>query len=124
MNEIVQHIPAFVDYREAPPRAEFSTLAELLAIPWVKRYADTAEDFHQFSLSGTHLIVESRGGHHWWVVGYLRHPVDGLPEWNKGIHEVWDNGEVQDISGTEVSSVCGDEVTLKGGRVLKQRKHP
>lgn len=121
MNEIVQHIPAFVDTGDEPrPCGEFDTLTGLIAIPFVNRWA-LETDFHQFSLSGQHLIAEQRGGRSWWVVGTLRAPVSWLPQWDKGIYEVWDDGKPIDMPGRMVSFSCGDDVGLVDGRVLKRR---
>jgi hypothetical protein len=121
MNEIVQHVPTFVDGVERK-RATFTTLEELLAVPWVKNYADSAEEFHQFSVSGQFLLVESRGGKHWWVVGVLKEPVAGLPAWGQGIYEVWDeNGKELDVSGRDVEYSQGDVVALHDGRKLRRR---
>lgn len=122
MNEIVQHIPDFVETVEPRIRSDFDSLAQLLEVPFVKGWADKS-DFHRFSVEGVCLIAELRGGRSWWVVGYLREPVSGLPEWDKGIYEVIDmNGDPLDISGRLVSYSCGDVVGLGDGHVLKRRR--
>jgi hypothetical protein len=43
--KITQHIPGFVTGRE-PERAEVSSLAELLELPWVAHWK-THENFHR-----------------------------------------------------------------------------
>lgn len=79
MNEIKQHRPAFFDGFENET-VPFDTLEELMAIPWVVSFALAAE-FHGFSVYDNHaLIAEYRGGERWWVVGFLKNPVDGLPK--------------------------------------------
>lgn len=121
MNEIRQHIPAFVETEKGPEVMPFETLDELLVIPWVKRWREFPR-FHQFSQSDRHLMAEFRGGREWWVVGLLSNPVEGLPVWDHGIYEVWENGIAKDIPGTEVSSSGGNVVTLRDGRQLKRRE--
>jgi hypothetical protein len=83
VNEIIQHIPGFVDIGDGPvPRADFSTLEELLAVPFVARWKD--EGFIKWSKSDDLLMVEfwDKGEDKQWVVGRLKDPtaVD-LPEW-------------------------------------------
>lgn len=85
MNQIRQHIPGFVDGIE-PAEATFSTLDELLSVPFVARFreiVDPGKPFHRFSYSedGNLLMAEYDEGRSWWVVGYLREAVDGLPNW-------------------------------------------
>lgn len=81
---IIQHIPAFVDDRVVPEYAEFSTLPELLKIPWVANFMKDPA-FFRFSMD-TYLvkpllIAEYEGGANWWVVGALSEPIAGLPKW-------------------------------------------
>jgi hypothetical protein len=82
-NRIVQHVPAFVDAE--PQRAEFDTLDELLAVPWVAQWQDpktTGHQFCRFCISEELLIVEADEGRWWWVVGRLSHPERvQLPPW-------------------------------------------
>lgn len=122
MNEIVQHIPAFVETGDEPrKRANFESLAQLLEIPFVKSWTDE-RDFHKLSVSDHLLIAEQRGGRSWWVVGSLRESVPELPEWDKGIYEVFDpSGKPLDVPGRDVSYSCGNYVGLRDGRVLKRR---
>jgi hypothetical protein len=124
VNQIRQHIPAFVDTDQAPAGGAFDSLDELRAVPFVARAA-TLPGFHKFSI-GAHgdgwvLMAEYRGGRQWWVVGYLDAPVAGLTEWDKGIYEVVDdNGARVDIAGTDVAWSCGDDVGLRDGRKMKR----
>jgi hypothetical protein len=84
-NEIKQHIPTFVDTdRDPPDRAEFSTLAELEAIPFVARWKMNADGdtFHRFSKSENCLMAELNGGRDFWVVGFIADPdAVNLPIW-------------------------------------------
>lgn len=87
MHEITEHVPAFVETRGAlAPRAQFATIAELEAIPFVARWKSSPA-FTRFSKSRHWLMAEfgatekaPAGSFH--VVGYLHDPgaVD-LPEW-------------------------------------------
>lgn len=121
MNEIVQHIPAFLETDEPRQRSSFDSLAQLLEIPFVKIWTDD-RDFHKLSVSDDNLIAEQRGGRSWWVVGFLRESVPWLPEWDKGIYEVFDpSGKPLDVQGRDVSYSCGNDVGLRDGRVLKLR---
>jgi hypothetical protein len=75
MSKVVQHVPGCVDIDpEDIERAEFNTQEELLAIPWIARWAEK-KNFHRFSISKSkidnHLMAELDEGRVWWVVGYL-----------------------------------------------------
>lgn len=83
MNRLTQHIPSSVDYREAPPSATFTTYEELLAIPFVKQWADD-KSYGSFAQSDEHLMAVSPSGDKWFVVGYLLSAVDWLPIWQPG----------------------------------------
>ena len=88
MNHIIQHIPPFVDGVE-PEHASFDGLEELLVIDWVKRWKSkphrNSGEFHQFSLSGSHLMVELEDGAVWYVIGHVRRPdLLDLPKWDSG----------------------------------------
>lgn len=122
-NAIQQYIPAYVDTGgERHPIVEFASLDKMLEIPFVAHWA-ARDGFHQFSISGLHLMAELKGGRDWRVVGALRHPIDGLPEWDGGIYEVWNEaGEAVEIPGSEVESSCGVDVFLRDGRRLLQRR--
>jgi hypothetical protein len=77
--KITQHIPGFVDTRKPPQEGEFTTLAELEAIPFVARWKD--EDLQRFSVSdGRYLMAEMNDGN-FWVVGYLSGGTPDLPVW-------------------------------------------
>jgi hypothetical protein len=110
---------------EGYPKAlvEFNTLEELLAIPWVKSFS-VHKTFYRYSVSDYHLMAEYRGGREWWVIGQLKNNDIGLPKWDKGFYEVWIDGKPELIPGKDVSSSCGDEVTLRDGRIVSRRREP
>lgn len=120
MNEIRQHRPAFFEGWENET-IQFDTLEELLAIPWVKNFSAHG-NFHQYSVSGNHLMAEYRGGREWWVVGTLKHDVEGLPKWYHGIYEVEIDGKPEEIAGSDVRWSCGDEICLRDNRIVKRRR--
>lgn len=81
MNSILQYRPAFFEGFKNE-RADFDTVEELMKVPFVKGFSED-ENFFRFSVSGDHLLAEFRNGDEWWVVGTLKEPVDGLPEWRE-----------------------------------------
>lgn len=101
MNEIVQHIPPYVDAGdESRPRAYFSTIAELLSVPFVARWA-AMSDFVRFSRDGDFLMAELSTppiGKSW-VVGRVRDMASvDLPQWVESDaqrlrREAWNRGE-------------------------------
>lgn len=101
MNEIVEHVPNFVDTGDEPRRrAEFSTLEELERVPFVERWK-TGKDFVRFSKSDNCLMAELSTPPigEFWVVGFLSDPtaVD-LPQWvesdaHRLRREAWNRGE-------------------------------
>lgn len=121
-NEIRQHIPDFCEGFEKAV-VEFNTLEELLAIPFVKNFS-AHDSFHRYSVNDNHLIAEYRGGREWWVVGILKSSVEGLPEWDHGIYEVWIDDKPVDMPGKDVSWSCGDDIGLCDGRKVKRRREP
>lgn len=103
MNQITQHIPTFVDYREAHPQAEFITLAELEAVPFVAKWKDRPH-FLRFSKSRNALMAEfspsdEKPSGSYWVVGFLGDPTSvDIPEWieteaQRLDREAWNRGE-------------------------------
>lgn len=84
-NEIRPHRPNFYEgCNDTDGIVAFDTLEQLLAIPWVKKFT-TSADFYQFSLSEKILLAEYHAGREWWVCGYVKNPVAGLPQWNHGV---------------------------------------
>jgi hypothetical protein len=85
---IRQHVPAFCDGFEKKT-AQFDTLEELLAVPWIHSWTEDAP-VERFSWSKPWdtpvpvLMAELANGEHW-VVGFFRDCPDpgvlGLPKW-------------------------------------------
>lgn len=77
MNEIRRSIPDYFVGEEADrdraTTAEFETLAELLAIPWVAKFAESGR-FRRFVLSPPCLMAEYGDGREGWVIGFIRDP--------------------------------------------------
>ncbi len=85
MIKVVQHVPGWAwDPGRSERAAEVATLAELLAIPWIRSWS-TDHKFHRYSLSdGCLLMAELDAGFVWWVLAHLHGPgIDelGLPVW-------------------------------------------
>ena len=79
-NEIRRYFPNFFDVDESDRIVvPFETLEELLKIPFVKNWT-TIPEFYQFASLSSRLIGQLRGGYEWWVIGTLKHPVEGLVE--------------------------------------------
>ena len=80
--KFVQHVPNFVD--SDAKRAEVSTAADVLALPWVTGWSEGLTDA-QYCLSGRSLMVDGfrDGEPWWWVIGTFAEPVDWFPTWEK-----------------------------------------
>ena len=78
-NEIQRYFPNFFDVDESDRIiVQFETLEELLEIPFIKNWT-TIPEFYQFASSPSgRLIGQFKGGYEWWVIGTLKHPVEGL----------------------------------------------
>lgn len=86
MNEIRQHVPNFIQIEAEPHRAAFETLDELLLIPFVMRWSEDPSHYRfvqDRGIGNWYLIAEQDNGTRWWVVGYLKEQVPGLPEWRE-----------------------------------------
>jgi hypothetical protein len=78
MATIIQHRPGFFSGFQNETK-QFSTLEELLAIPFVANFKEDDMQFHQFSASKYSdkegyeysLIAEYKKGYVWYVVGYM-----------------------------------------------------
>ena len=81
MTMIWRYRPNFVEAMDdTQESAEFATVEDLMAIPWVVQFAQM-KDFSRFSLeTGNILMAECEGGRVWLVVGFLDGPFD-LPKW-------------------------------------------
>lgn len=79
-NSITQHIPSWAEGFD-PKCSDFNSASELLALDWVKVYAQEP-NFHRFSLNGDTLMIERNEGKDWWVVGRISKPSEvDLPVW-------------------------------------------
>lgn len=82
MNSFRQHIPNYAyDPRDGkPPEYEFETIEELLALNVIQPYKKD-KNFHRFVM-GDFLMIVSKDGYHWWVVGYIKYPdLVNLEKW-------------------------------------------
>ena len=117
MNKFTQHIPNFVD-GATPEIFEFETTEQLLNSEVVKRYK--GDDFSNFAMSDSHLMVISDNGFNWWVVGRIQDPsrVD-LPLWDGGKYRAKLESGEEVVLSNEVVSSCGDVLTLRDGTKAK-----
>lgn len=76
-----QHIPGFVTGSD-PEDIPFSTLEELLDVPFIARWK--TDRFSRYSLSDKHLMAEMKDGG-FWVLATLDWPIDGLPMWDNSM---------------------------------------
>ncbi len=118
MNKFKQHIPNFVDTRGTViPDYEFETTDELLDLVVVKQYI--GEKFNHFALSDNWLMIIEDDGFKWWVIGSVKDTKDlDIPQW-KGtkFRARMSDGTEKVLGYEEVSSSCGDILTLKDGTV-------
>jgi len=86
MAKIRRHVPSFVDMDEEPETVEFTTVEELLEIPFVNDW-NRDEDFFRFSIGSRKnrislLMAEFDKGKAWYVVGHMENVNDiELPDW-------------------------------------------
>lgn len=80
LNGITRHYPPYMSIEDDPLCVPFATLEDLFAIPFVHHWTKKM-GFHQFSMSGNHLLAELKNGSEWWVVGTLQEPVPEIPVW-------------------------------------------
>ena len=118
MAQFRQHIPTYVDH-DPTPTFEFANTKELLALEVVQRYGREPA-FSHFAMSGNNLMEISHDGFKWWVVGSVSDPsIVDLPKW-----EGWKfrarlaDGSIA-LVGPEVTSSCGDVLTLRNGTKAK-----
>ena len=86
-NEITRYFPGFFDVgKNDRITIPFNTMEELIELPFVKDWKE-CEGFHQYAISSgngpkgqNYLMGQLDEGYEWWVIGVLKHPVDGLPE--------------------------------------------
>lgn len=105
------------------PVIEFNTTEELLDHSLINSYSEK-ENFSHFAMSGNHLMEISDNGFRWWVIGVIENPsIIELPEWDGGKHLAEDENGKEIVLTKEVVSSCGDILTLRDGRKLKNLKY-
>ena len=92
----------------------FETTADLLALDSVQKAASPGAEF---VMSDGYLMVLTKEGFEWWVVGRIGKPEEiDLPKWSgpkvyvrleDGTHKI----------ATDISSICGDRIVLKDGTI-------
>lgn len=118
LNRFKQHIPNFVDVDNPPEWIEFKTTEDLLSIATVTQWAKpmNGKPFSHFAMSDNRLIAIYDYGFHWWVVGYIEHPLMiDLPQWNGWKYQAQMPDGTIEILTNEVVSSCGDILTLADG---------
>ena len=117
MNNIMQHIPSFVDVDPAAS-IEFETTKDLLKLPMVKQYE---KEGSLFAINTNHLMVINDNGFSWWVIGRIKDisNVD-LPQWSGWKFKAESKDGTKTILSHEVVSVCGDILTLVDGSEAKK----
>lgn len=125
MYKIKQHIPSYVSGFE-PEVSSFSSLKELLTIPWIKKYKEVKNKaFCEFCYDDSFLMVIYNRGLNWWVVGRFLDPINfeefGLTSWNGGMYKLIDDqGKFHLLNGREYAiSTCGNRASLKDGRIMQ-----
>ena len=115
MNTFWSPKTSFSDPDYVPTVYTFETTAELLALDSVQRCNKPGA---KFAISGGHLMVITRDGFEWWVVGRIGQPerVD-LPEWDGVKIRVQLNDGTKTVVSKEVLSICGNEITLRDGSI-------
>lgn len=104
------------------PVIEFSDLEDLLEKTGLSDIK-SKDGFSHFAVSDNCLMSIWDDGLRWWVCGYVSNPeMLGLPEWDKGRYKIVIDGEWCIIPGKWVHSVCGDDVTLADGAVVKKHR--
>lgn len=78
MNRFKQHFPNFCAGFNAEEQ-DFDTIEQLKENEVVKKWLKQ-KHFYRLSLSDNALMAELKEGKEWWVIGYLKEPVD-LPIW-------------------------------------------
>ena len=85
MIRLRQYAPTFVEGFE-PNVATVSSVAEMLALPWVQAFAEIP-GFHRWSYKDRLLMLEREGGRKWLVVAMIEEgdvPATELPDWKAG----------------------------------------
>lgn len=81
MIKLRQYVPSFAEFKANT--ATVSSVAEMLALPWVNAWAKMPE-FHRWSYKDRLLMAERDGGKKWWIVAMIEEgdvPAAELPDW-------------------------------------------
>jgi hypothetical protein len=107
---------SFSDYDYVPTVYGFETTEDLLSLDSVKRFNEMGAEF---VMSDEHLMVITKEGFEWWVVGRVGKPEEvDLPKWGgPKILVRFDDG-MEGVVTTEIYSICGDRITLRDGSVV------
>ncbi len=116
MGVFEQHIPDYVDYREAPPRWEFNTTEDLCNLPPMLKAKENPK-FSHFAISGNDILKICDDGFYWWVVGSVDDAAGlELPAWDGGKYRAeLEDGTIAVLTRKEVVSSCGGVLKLKNG---------
>jgi hypothetical protein len=107
--------PGFIDPDDPkPPLIEFETTADLLKLEDVQKFNRAGSEF---VMSDGYLMVLTKEGFYWWVVGKIGNPSEiDLPKWRGPKCQVeFADGSEKVVEGDEISSLCGEVVVLKDG---------
>ena len=81
MNQILQHIPGFVDTHLHKHVDNFQITEELLNLSWIKTIG-SIKSFYRWSKSDNLLMAEFEDGYRVLVIGYIMKPEEvDLPVW-------------------------------------------
>jgi hypothetical protein len=106
--------PGFMDGQPGPPAVEFETTEELLALDDVRQ---SHSPDSQYVMSDGYLMVLTKNGFNWWVLGRISDPSKvNLPKWRGAKIKVrFPDGHEAIAQDGEVAIICGDKITLKNG---------
>jgi hypothetical protein len=111
---------SFHDPDYEPVVYEFETTEDLLALEPVRKHNSPGAEF---VISDGLLMVITKDGFEWWVVGRIEKPEEvNLPQWKgwKFLARLGDGTET--VLSSEVYSICGDLITLKDGSTATRIK--
>ncbi len=115
MPKITRYFPGFVDVDDSDRvTVEFSGADDLLAVPWVKRWASD-RDFSYYAISGKHLMAVLKDGFESWVVGIMDSPPIGIREHDGGKYLIVMDGKPYVARGRDISSISGNVAILRSG---------
>lgn len=111
------HIPAFAECGQENSVVEFSDLKALVD----HLTATRLEDGWTIEGSGNHLMMVAPDRLDWWVLGFTDADLASLPKW-RAAYLAKIGGRAVRLDNGEVVSSCGDVLTLKDGRKVRNIK--